>query len=121
MAESEFESETISTATTDHSAFVDIDPSGTDLNSTMEGESAWSDPASNEVSEEFVGQWQKLISTTNWEKGKIILEWRQALIATEAPASCYSDEAWARRVGGVGRPSSRSRSVCSVRGGRNHD
>lgn len=62
---------------------------------------ALADPAATEVSEEFVGRWHDLISTTNWEKGRIILEWRQALISTEAPVTCYSDEAWAQRVGGV--------------------
>lgn len=49
----------------------------------------------------FEGRWSKLISTTNWEKGQIIHEWREALKATSAPATEYSDEAWARRVGGV--------------------
>ena len=24
----------------------------------------------------FIGQWNRLISTTNWEKGKIICEWQ---------------------------------------------
>ena len=33
------------------------------------------------TSEVFLGRWNRLISTTNWEKGRIILEWRQALIA----------------------------------------
>lgn len=49
----------------------------------------------------FEGQWNGLISTTNWEKGQIIAEWREALIAAQAPASEYCDEAWSRRVGGV--------------------
>lgn len=52
-------------------------------------------------SETFIGQWNQLVSTTNWEKGQIILEWREALIAKEAPASQYSDEAWSQLVGGV--------------------
>lgn len=64
-------------------------------------EAALANPAATEVSEEFIGQWHTLISTTNWEKGRIIAEWRSALFATEAPAKCYSDEAWTRRVGGV--------------------
>lgn len=54
-----------------------------------------------ESSEPFVGQWNQLVSTTNWEKGKIILDWREKLIAKDAPASQYSDEAWSRLVGGV--------------------
>src|SRR5215472_3659573 len=57
--------------------------------------------AVDETSAPFLGQWNRLVSTTNWEKGRIILEWRQALIAAEAPAADYSDEAWSTRVGNV--------------------
>ena len=53
------------------------------------------------ASEPFVGQWNTLVSTTNWEKGRIICGWRKELIDAEAPAADYSDEAWARLVGGV--------------------
>lgn len=49
----------------------------------------------------FVGQWNRLVSTTNWEKGRIICQWRAALIAAGAPVTDYSDEAWAQLVGGV--------------------
>ena len=59
------------------------------------------DPKSVELSAEYVGRWSSLISTTNWEKGRIIHEWREALMGSESPASAYSDEAWCRRVGGV--------------------
>lgn len=59
------------------------------------------DPKSNELSSEFVGRWSNLISTTNWEKGRIITQWRAALMGSESPAASYSDEAWSRRVGGV--------------------
>ncbi|MGB7327664.1 MAG: hypothetical protein WBD31_22490 [Rubripirellula sp.] len=52
----------------------------------------------------FVGRWNELISTTNWEKGRIISEWRAALIESGVGADQYSDEAWARRVGGVTAP-----------------
>ena len=34
-----------------------------------------------EASAEFLGRWSRLVSTTNWEKGHIINEWRQALIS----------------------------------------
>lgn len=64
-------------------------------------ESQLDDPKSLELSAEFVGRWGALISTTNWEKGRIISEWREALMGSEAPAAAYSDEAWSRRVGGV--------------------
>ena len=59
------------------------------------------DPKTTELSSEFVGRWTTLISTTNWEKGRIIQDWREALMGSEAPASSYSDEAWSQRVGGV--------------------
>ena len=49
----------------------------------------------------FVGRWNTLVSNTNWEKGRIIYQWREALIDSSAPATEYSDEAWSRRVGGV--------------------
>ena len=55
----------------------------------------------DKTSEPFVGQWQGLVSTTNWEKGGIIAEWRQALLDGGAPVSEYSDEAWSRLVGNV--------------------
>lgn len=53
-----------------------------------------------EASQPFLGRWQKLISTTNWEKGQIIHEWRAALMAENAPTTEYSDEAWSQIVGG---------------------
>ena len=56
------------------------------------------------LAQPFVGQWNQLISTTNWEKGRIIGQWREALIESGADASQYSDDAWARRVGGVTAP-----------------
>ncbi len=52
-------------------------------------------------SETFVGQWQGLVSTTNWEKGRIIAHWRQALLDAEAPVSEYADDVWARLVGNI--------------------
>ena len=85
----------------EHDSMEGVDTSSFDESQAHNESQALTDPASNEVSEEFVGQWNQLISTTNWEKGKIILQWREALIATEAPATCFSDEAWAQRVGGV--------------------
>ncbi len=54
-----------------------------------------------EQSASFIGQWNTLISTTNWEKGAIILEWRQTLKEEGAKSSQYSDEAWSKLVAGV--------------------
>ena len=49
----------------------------------------------------FVGQWTRLVSTTNWDKGEIIHRWREAMEAADAPSAEYTDEAWSQRVGGV--------------------
>lgn len=49
----------------------------------------------------FLGQWNRLISTTNWEKGRIIYEWRESLFLGGAAPQDYADEAWSRRVGNV--------------------
>lgn len=54
-----------------------------------------------EMSQSFIGQWNELISTTNWEKGKIISDWRVELKDEDAPVTEYSDEAWSQLVGGV--------------------
>ena len=59
------------------------------------------DESSDPTSETYVGQWNRLVSTTNWEKGRIIFAWRTALLQAGAEVSEYSDEAWSRRVGGV--------------------
>jgi hypothetical protein len=53
------------------------------------------------TSARFVGRWNRLVSTTNWEKGRIISEWRQSLTDSGAPPQAYSDEAWSSRTGGV--------------------
>jgi hypothetical protein len=55
----------------------------------------------DETCEQFLGQWKRLVSTTNWDKGQIIHQWRQALIEAGAPAGESSDDAWSRRVGNV--------------------
>src|SRR5437868_5841591 len=55
----------------------------------------------DDASTVFLGQWNRLVSATNWEKGRIIFEWRQALVASAAPAAEFSDDAWSRRVGNV--------------------
>jgi hypothetical protein len=55
----------------------------------------------DQTSQQFLGQWQRLVSTTNWEKGRIIYEWRTALIEADASSAEYSDDAWSRQVGNV--------------------
>lgn len=53
------------------------------------------------VTAPYVGRWNRLVSFTNWEKGRIIGQWRQAMIESGAAVTEYSDETWARSVGGV--------------------
>ena len=66
------------------------------------GQSAEFDTALVEgPSREYVGRWHRLVSTTNWEKGRIICEWRKSLMEAPAPSETHSDEAWSRRVGNV--------------------
>lgn len=79
----------------DESAVSELGDSSNDLQD---------DPVLIEMAQPFVGRWNNLISTTNWEKGRIIGEWRQTLIESDAPANQYSDDAWSRRVGGVTAP-----------------
>lgn len=54
-----------------------------------------------QVSAPFAGRWLKLVSTTNWEKGRIIAEWREKMILENRTPLHYSDEAWAQLVGDI--------------------
>lgn len=54
-----------------------------------------------EASQPFVGRWDRLVSRTNWDKGRIVHEWREALVAADAPPAEFSDDAWSQLVGGV--------------------
>ncbi len=53
------------------------------------------------ASREYLGRWNRLISSTNWEKGRIVFQWREALIAAGVDAASYTDEAWCRQAGNV--------------------
>jgi hypothetical protein len=76
----------------------------------------------DETSAGFLGRWHRLVSTTNWEKGRIIHEWRQALVDAAVPAAEYSDDAWSRRVGNVtGQHVGRLRRVYERFGGVHQD
>lgn len=55
----------------------------------------------SDQSKEFIGQWNQLISTTNWDKGQIICQWRDSLEKEGVPAAERTDEAWSQMVGGV--------------------
>ncbi len=77
-------------------------PKQTASKQTAVHESPQSDVAVLEgTAEQFVGQWNRLVSTTNWEKGRIICQWREALMTSGAAVTEYSDEAWTQLVGGV--------------------
>jgi hypothetical protein len=76
--------------------------SGKEKASEHEQDAGLADAAALEdLSAKYSGRWEKLVSTTNWEKGRIICEWRQELLAAGAPLEACSDEAWSRRVGQV--------------------
>ncbi|MDO5552230.1 MAG: hypothetical protein Q4G68_00585 [Planctomycetia bacterium] len=55
----------------------------------------------DEIAMEFVSFWNRLVSQTNWEKGKVIHTWRTRLIEAGVPHSLYTDEAIAKRIGNV--------------------
>ena len=106
-----------SNATTDQYEDM-VDPSNANAGEAdaelVEAKQAWDsdsvtddqidDPETVELAKPFVVSWNSLISTTNWEKGRIIAQWREALISNGASSTEYSDEAWVRRVGGVTAP-----------------
>ena len=43
-----------------------------------------------EHSADFLGQWNTLISTTNWDKGEIIAAWQKSLEESDLPDHSYS-------------------------------
>lgn len=68
----------------------------------------------DQKSDQFVGRWNRLISTSNWEKGRIICQWREALVEAGAAHTEYSDDTWSRLVDGVsGQHTGRLRRVYS--------
>ncbi|EMI46003.1 hypothetical protein [Rhodopirellula sp. SWK7] len=102
----QYEDVTDATATIEEApaALEAVDESAESTDPAAGFKPAGSDEELIELQQPFVGQWNSLISTTNWEKGRIISEWREALIEAGAPVTDYSDEAWASRVGGVTSP-----------------
>lgn len=58
-------------------------------------------PLIDEIAVEYVGFWNRLVSQTNWEKGKVINTWRNRLIDAGLPRTVYSDDAIAKRIGNV--------------------
>ena len=60
-----------------------------------------SSPVIEEVSSDFISSWNRLISMTNWEKGKLIHHWRAKLVENVLPRQVYSDESLAKRLGNV--------------------
>lgn len=72
----------------------------TETVTTAQPKTPFSD-AATEQSLAFIGKWNLLISTTNWDKGEIICTWRKSLTDAGASSGEYSDEAWSQLVGGV--------------------
>ena len=60
-----------------------------------------SEPLVDETSVKYLGRWTLLGSTTNWEKGRIICQWRDEMISADAPPDDYTDRAWSHRAGNV--------------------
>jgi len=67
----------------------------------MEASSSFATGVAEERSQLYVGRWHHLVSDTNWEKGRIICQWRGELHDAGAPPTEFSDEAWATRIGSV--------------------
>ncbi len=88
-----------SASTVEHARLDDLQTTSA-AESGDEAASAAEDP----ISSPFVGRWHKLVSQTNWEKGRIIYQWRLTLMQSGAAPTTYSDEAWANQVGGVTAP-----------------
>lgn len=59
------------------------------------------DPVVEGNSQPYIGQWRQLVSTTNWDKGRIIVAWRHAIEIAGGKLADFGDEAWSRMVGGV--------------------
>jgi len=75
--------------------------SPSEIDSVLGHDSAIPSQETVAASQPFVGRWNTLVSTTNWEKGRIISQWREALERQQLPLAEFSDDAWARLVGGV--------------------
>lgn len=73
----------------------------TEENATLDPNAVVISDKTTTESKPFVGQWNKLVSTTNWDKGEIICNWRKQLEDQNVGANQYSDEAWSQLVGGV--------------------
>lgn len=76
-------------------------PEANDAVNPSESAAEWLVTEFQQESQPYVGQWNTLVSTTNWAKGRIVCLWRDALRQANAPSTAYSDEAWSQRVGGV--------------------
>jgi hypothetical protein len=97
---------------------VAISPVGFDTTGARQENS----PLIDQLSEPIIGKWNVLVSQTNWEKGALILHWRNELIAAGLPNTAYSDDAWAQRVGNVTpRHVGRLRRVAERFGKKNRD
>ncbi|MCL2348339.1 MAG: hypothetical protein FWC50_08770 [Planctomycetaceae bacterium] len=65
------------------------------------GESVVDPSVIDELSLDYIISWNRLVSMTNWEKGKLIFNWRTRLAENNLPRQTYSDETLAKRLGNV--------------------
>ncbi len=49
----------------------------------------------------YLNQWHELISRTNWEKGRVICQWRENVCNLHPEVRAVSDRAWSELTGGV--------------------
>lgn len=101
MTDVAFESDTFDAETSTLGAHNSQAASNSSFASSNGDELQLDDPVLQQQSDPFIGRWNTLISTTNWEKGRIISQWRSTLQEAGAKVTAYSDEAWSQRVGGV--------------------
>ncbi len=55
----------------------------------------------SEDSTRYIENWQQLVSQTNWEKGKIICQWRESVCKLHPEIESVSDRAWSQLIGNV--------------------
>lgn len=54
-----------------------------------------------EDSARYISNWHDLVSRTNWEKGKIICQWRKKVCEIHEEIKNVSDRAWSRLAGAI--------------------
>lgn len=79
----------------------EIDPERSVMETADEPVSPEKAVLADEIASEFIGFWNRLVSQTNWEKGRVIHTWRTKLFEAQIPRSLWTDESISRRIGNV--------------------